>query len=131
NTSRRALTVVLTRCSGSTLPASSSTQHQLLRSPRSSPTVNFSCEIFLLVLAATVLTFFIAGLLYLLCLKHVDNLGAYSIPSGDRPSHPIWYQQLSERASISSYENAVSISRTATVFRCCGTGQTSTKRVCL
>jgi hypothetical protein len=28
-----------------------------------------------------VLTFFIAGLLYLLCLKHVDNLGAYSIPS--------------------------------------------------
>jgi hypothetical protein len=35
-----------------------------------------------------VLTFFIAGLLYLLCLKHVDNLGAYSIPSGDRPSHP-------------------------------------------
>jgi transaldolase len=21
--------------------------------------------------------------------KHVDNLGAYSIPSGDRPSHPI------------------------------------------
>jgi len=28
-----------------------------------------------------VLTFFIAGLLYLLCFKHVDNLGAYSIPS--------------------------------------------------
>jgi hypothetical protein len=28
-----------------------------------------------------VLTFFIAGLLYLLCLEHVDNLGAYSIPS--------------------------------------------------
>jgi len=28
-----------------------------------------------------VLIFFIAGLLYLLCLKHVDNLGAYSIPS--------------------------------------------------
>jgi hypothetical protein len=33
-----------------------------------------------------VLTFFIAGLLYLLCFEHVDNLGAYSIPSGDRPS---------------------------------------------
>jgi hypothetical protein len=28
-----------------------------------------------------VLTFFIAGLLYLLCFEHVDNLGAYSIPS--------------------------------------------------
>jgi hypothetical protein len=25
-----------------------------------------------------VLTFFIAGLLYLLCLEHVDNLGAYT-----------------------------------------------------
>jgi hypothetical protein len=31
--------------------------------------------------APAVLTFFIAGLLYLLCFKHVDNLGAYSIPS--------------------------------------------------
>jgi hypothetical protein len=28
------------------------------------------------------LTFFVAGLLYLLCLEHVDNLGAYRIPSG-------------------------------------------------
>jgi hypothetical protein len=28
-----------------------------------------------------VLTFFIAGLLYLLRFKRVDNLGAYSIPS--------------------------------------------------
>ena len=27
------------------------------------------------------LIFFIAGLLYLLCFEHVDNLGAYSIPS--------------------------------------------------
>src|SRR5205807_10188495 len=81
NTSRRALGVVLTRCSSSTLPASASTQYQLQRSPRSSPTVNFCCEIFLLAFAATVLLFFIAGLLYLLCLKHVDNLGAYSIPS--------------------------------------------------
>ena len=31
------------------------------------------------------LTFFIAGLLYLLRFERVDNLGAYSIPSGDRP----------------------------------------------
>jgi hypothetical protein len=30
---------------------------------------------------ATVLIFFIAGLLYLLCFEHVDNLGAYRIPS--------------------------------------------------
>jgi len=41
-----------------------------------------------------VLTFFIAGLLVYLCFEHVDNLGAYSIPSGDRPSHPIWLRQL-------------------------------------
>jgi hypothetical protein len=34
---------------------------------------------------APVLTFFIAGLLYLLCFKHVDKLGAYSIPSENRP----------------------------------------------
>ena len=26
---------------------------------------------------------------FYLCFEHVDNLGAYSIPSGDRPSHPI------------------------------------------
>ena len=40
--------------------------------------VSFGCEIFLLGFATTVLTFFIAGLLYLLCLEHVDNLGAYT-----------------------------------------------------
>ncbi|MGC2260344.1 MAG: hypothetical protein WA474_01870, partial [Candidatus Sulfotelmatobacter sp.] len=34
-----------------------------------------------LCLAAVVLTFFIAGLLYLLRFERVDNLGAYSIPS--------------------------------------------------
>ena len=43
--------------------------------------VKLDCKTFLLCFAAAVLTFFIAGLLYLLCLKHVDNLGAYSIPS--------------------------------------------------
>ncbi|HET6177146.1 MAG TPA: hypothetical protein VFE61_09455, partial [Candidatus Sulfotelmatobacter sp.] len=37
--------------------------------------------IFLLCLATAVLTFFIVGLLYRLCFEHVDNLGAYSIPS--------------------------------------------------
>jgi hypothetical protein len=35
----------------------------------------------LLAFAAAVLTFFIAGLLYLLRFERVDNLGAYSIPS--------------------------------------------------
>ncbi len=43
--------------------------------------VNFCSAIFLLAFAAAVLIFFIAGLLYLLCLEHVDNLGAYSTPS--------------------------------------------------
>jgi hypothetical protein len=38
-------------------------------------------EKILLCFLIAVLTFFIAGLLYLLCFKHVDNLGAYSIPS--------------------------------------------------
>jgi hypothetical protein len=51
--------------------------------------VSFCCEKFLLCSAATVLTFFIAGLLYLLRFERVDNLGAYSIPFGDRPSHLI------------------------------------------
>src|ERR1700722_20057628 len=32
---------------------------------------------------------------FYLCLEHVDNLGAYSIPSGDRPSHPIWFRKPS------------------------------------
>ena len=38
--------------------------------------------------------FLTCPLIYL-CLEHVDNLGAYArIPSGDRPSHPIWFRQL-------------------------------------
>jgi hypothetical protein len=45
------------------LQASSATQYQLLRSPKSNPTVNFCPEIFLLGFAATMLTFFVAGLL--------------------------------------------------------------------
>jgi hypothetical protein len=57
------------------------TQYQLERSPRSNPIVSFCWEKFLLCFAATVLIFFIAGLLYLLRFKRVDNLGAYSIPS--------------------------------------------------
>jgi hypothetical protein len=72
--------VVLTRCSSRTLPASSNTQYQLDRSPKSKPMVSFCSEKFLISFAAAVLTFFIAGLLYLLRFERVDNLGAYSIP---------------------------------------------------
>jgi hypothetical protein len=53
--SRRALGVVLNRCSSRMAPDSSSMQYQLERSPRSSPTVNFCSEIFLLAFAAAVL----------------------------------------------------------------------------
>src|SRR5215470_14401427 len=78
NTSPSAFVVVLMRCSRRITPASSSRQYQLDRSPRSNPTVSFCPEIFLLAFTAAVLPFFIAGLLYLLCLEHVDNLGAYT-----------------------------------------------------
>jgi uncharacterized membrane protein YraQ (UPF0718 family) len=40
--------------------------------------VSFGWEIFLLCLNAAMLTSFIAGLLFYLCLEHVDNLGAYT-----------------------------------------------------
>ena len=62
-------------------PASSSRQYQLDRSPRSNPIVSFCSEKFLRCFVATVLTFFIAGLLLSLRFERVDNLGAYSIPS--------------------------------------------------
>src|SRR6516225_11246441 len=72
--------VVLTRCSHSTAPVCSSTQYQLVRSPRSKPMVSFCCLKFLPCFAATVLPFFIAGLLFICASMHVDNMGAYSIP---------------------------------------------------
>jgi hypothetical protein len=56
NTSRMAFGVVLSRCSNSTLPASSSTQYQLDRSPRSSPIVSFCSRKFFVCSAAVVLT---------------------------------------------------------------------------
>src|SRR5215813_11087913 len=77
-TSCYAFALVRTRCSNWICPASSSTQYQLLRSPRSNPIVSLCCGKLPLGFAPTVLTFFIAGLLYLLCLEHVDNLGAYT-----------------------------------------------------
>jgi hypothetical protein len=51
--------------------------------------------------SSAVLIFFIARLLYLLRFDHVDNLGAYSIPSGDRPSYPIWLHQQSRLHQLS------------------------------
>jgi hypothetical protein len=42
--------------------------------------VSFRSEKFFVWLAAAVLTFFIAGLPYLLRFERVDNLGAYRIP---------------------------------------------------
>jgi hypothetical protein len=81
NTSFIAFAVVLSLCSSSTAPDSSNMQYQLDRSPRSKPIVSFCSGKFLICFAAAVLTFFIAGLLYLLRFERVDNLGAYSIPS--------------------------------------------------
>ena len=69
NTSRIAFGVVLSFCSASTPPISSSRQYQLDRSPRSNPMVSFGWEKFFVAFIAAVLTFFIAGLLYLLRLK--------------------------------------------------------------
>src|SRR5262249_15959843 len=66
NTSRKAFAVVRTRCSSCMWPASSNTQYQLLRSPRSNPIVNFCCtEKFLLCCVAAVLLFFIAVLFFI------------------------------------------------------------------
>jgi len=73
--------VVPSFCSSTTSPCSFNTQYQLERSPRSNPIVSFASEKFLICFRVTVLIFFIAGLLYLLRFKRVDNLGAYSIPS--------------------------------------------------
>ena len=49
----RAFGVVLNFCSRTVWPVSSNTQYQLDRSPRSSPTVNFCREIFVLRCGAT------------------------------------------------------------------------------
>jgi hypothetical protein len=81
NTSFMAFGVVPTFCSSRTCPASSNTQYELGRSPKSKPIVNFRWEKFLICFAPAVPTFFIAGLLYLLRYERVDNLGTYSIPS--------------------------------------------------
>jgi hypothetical protein len=42
----------------------------------------------------------LAGLLIYLCFEHLNNLGAYSIPSEDRPSHHICLQESTQTASF-------------------------------
>src|SRR5438552_13451543 len=66
--------IVLSFCSRSTSPVSSSTQYQLHRSPRSKPIVSLWLSTFLIACAVAVLIFFIVGLLYLLRFERVDNL---------------------------------------------------------
>src|SRR5438309_12114477 len=43
---------------------------------------------------------------FYLCFEHVDNLGAYSIPSGDRHSHPICLTFFTNRKSSHSPRTA-------------------------
>ncbi len=69
NTSRIAFGVVLSFCSSSTSPVSSNTQYQLDRSPRSKPIVSLRWEKSFAAFTTAVLSFFIAGLLYLLRFK--------------------------------------------------------------
>ena len=59
----------------------SRTQYQLDRSPMSKPMVQFQPCNFFHRGVPEVLILFIAGLLYLLRVGNVDNLGAYGIPS--------------------------------------------------
>jgi hypothetical protein len=94
-TARNAFALVRTRCSSWIWPDSSSTQYQLLpiaqiQSDGQSLPGNIPA----------LLRRYGANLLhcrspFYLCFEHVDNLGAYRIPSGDRPSHPIWFRQPS------------------------------------
>jgi len=94
NASPRAFAVVRTRCSCRIWPASSSMQYQLLRSPRSNPNGQCLLRKIPALLRRNGANLFHCRSPFYLCLEHVDNLGAYSIPSGDRPSHPIWLQHL-------------------------------------
>ena len=94
NLSRRAFGVVLSFCSSTASPRSSSTQYQLERSPRSKPIVSFpivcfSSEKFLIRWLPTVLIFFIAGLLFICALSTSITWERTPHPAGDRPSNPI------------------------------------------
>jgi hypothetical protein len=58
--------------------------------PQVQPERQFVISKILRRLSTAVLTFFFAGLLYVLRLERVDNLGAHSIPSETGPSHRIY-----------------------------------------
>jgi hypothetical protein len=73
--------VVPSFCSCTTSPTSSSTQYQLHRSPRSKPIASFCSEIFLHCFPTLVLIFSLPVSFISCAFEHVDNLGAYSIPS--------------------------------------------------
>ena len=92
--------VVASFRSRSTSPASSRTQYQLDRSPRSRPTVSLRPSTFPILCAAAVLLFFIAGLLYLLRFERVDNLGAYRIPPETGLLIPSVYNSQSGRETL-------------------------------
>src|SRR5436305_13928980 len=70
--------------------------------------VKLDCEKFLLGFVAAVLTFFIVGLLYLLCFKARRQLGSVQHPVGDRSSHPIWLHQLRAGRNPSSHTASAS-----------------------
>src|SRR5205823_7243543 len=105
NTSLMVFGIVLSFCSRSTSPVSSSTQYQLHRSPRSKPIVSLWLSTFLIACAVAVLIFFIDGLLYLLRFERVDNLGAYSIPSDTGLLIPSDYDSCTEAC----FDRAISI----------------------
>src|SRR4029077_11658209 len=96
-TSRNPFACVRTRCSRCIWPDSSSTQYQLLRSPRSNPTVNFCCEIFLPGFSTTVLTFFIAGLLFICALS--------TSITWERTPHPVRRPAFSSHLITSTIES--------------------------
>src|SRR4029077_1063138 len=102
-TSRNPFAFVRTRCSRCIWPDSSSTQYQLLRSPRSNPTVNFCCEIFLPGFAATVLTFFIAGLLFICALS--------TSVTWERTPHPVRRPAFSSHLVSTVWSFAVQLLR--------------------
>jgi hypothetical protein len=83
--------VVLSRCSRRMVPVSSSTQYQLVRSPKSNPMVNFLLRDFPARVRRSGATLLHCRSPFYLCFEHVDNLGAYTasrpetgllIPSG-------------------------------------------------
>ena len=80
--------------------------------------VDFSPATFSILCAVVVLTFFIAGLLYLSRFERVDNLGAYSIPSETGLLIPSVYMRLVTPLLFSSqtFVKSLEVSVTAKGF---------------